>query len=328
MNQSPILISGFGSVGRRHFRNLKEMGFTDFVFSRSMKSAVPTDEIAGYPQTSSLEEALGRHPRVAFVTNPTSLHLSVALRAARAGCHLFIEKPLSNELTGCDDLSTLCQSENLVTMIGCQHRFHPLLLTLRDGIRNGKLGMVLAARAEYGDYLPAWHPWENHRTSYSARRDLGGGVILTLIHPIDYLYWLFGPVSNVEATASRVESLQTDVDDDMADITLHFDSGVIGDVHLDYVRRPPIHSLIVRGETGGATLDFLAGRLSWDLRNGAKEVTVTPQGFERNAMFVEETRHFLECVEEEKPTLSPLQDGIEVLKIALKAKSDAQRRKQ
>lgn len=47
-------------------------------------------------------------------------------------------------------------------------------------------------RAVWGDYLPDWQPWEDHRQGYAARRAMGGGTILTLIHAIDVLYWFFG----------------------------------------------------------------------------------------------------------------------------------------
>ena len=108
---------------------------------------------------------------------------------------MFIEKPLADSLEHCRELAELAAQRGLTTMMGCQFRFHPLLISLRNQLFEGRLGNVLGARAEWGEYLPDWHPWEDHRKSYSARPELGGGVVLTLIHPLDYLYWLFGRVS-------------------------------------------------------------------------------------------------------------------------------------
>ncbi len=328
MRETLIIISGFGSVGRRHFRNLKSLGFTDFVFHRSFESTLTTDEIAAYPSVSTVEDALRYRPTLTFVTNPTALHLSVALSCARMGCHLFVEKPLSHTLEGCEELGAACHERDLTTMIGCQYRFHPLVKSLRGQLRAGRLGEVLSARGEYGEYLPDWHPSEDHRRGYVARKDLGGGAILSLVHPIDYFYWLFGPVRDVHASVGRVKSLQTDVDDDIAEVTIDFASGAIGQVHLDYIQRPPVHPLTVLGEKGRARLDFLGERLCWELLDGNRQMETTPAGFEPNTMFVEELKHFLECVKQRKPTLTSLSDGVEVLKIALKAKEDASRRKQ
>jgi predicted dehydrogenase len=275
-----------------------------------------------------LQAALEWHPNIALITNPTALHVETALACAEANCHLFIEKPLSHTMDGCAELEALVKQRRLVTMIGCQFRFHPLLNRLREQLHAGCIGKVIGAHAEWGEYLPNWHPWEDHRRSYSARKDLGGGVILTLIHPLDYLYWLFDGVKRVHASISSIASLQTDVEDDLAEITLEFTSGVVAQVHLDYIQRPPVHTLTVWGENGRVKWDYYAGTLRWEFVDGHTHVEQVPAGFERNTMFIDELRHFLECVEQNKSTRVPLEDGIEVLKIAIWAKQNASGRSQ
>ena len=224
-------------------------------------------------------------------------------------------------------------------MIGYQFRFRiHLLIRLRDGLAAGALGPIAGARAEWGEYLPDWHPWEDHRNSYSARADMGGGVVLTLIHPLDYLYWLFGPTDRVHASARSIASLQTPAGEDWAEITINFRSGVVGQVHLDYLQRPAVHRLTVWGDRGRAEWDYHAGTLRWetvaatDQKNASAidaKPTVTvervPAGFERNAMFLDEMRHFLNCVESRETPVVPLADGIAVLEIALAAKQSAAR---
>lgn len=323
MNDQPsILIAGLGSIGVRHLRNLRALGYSNILLYRSHKGTLADEGLGDWPVFTDLTEALDHGPQVAVICNPTALHVPVALAAAEAGCHLFIEKPLSHTLEGCDKLQALVGQYPLVTMVGCQFRFHPLLIKLREQIRDGRIGEVIAARAEWGEYLPGWHPWEDHRRSYSARADLGGGVILTLIHPVDYLYWLFGEVEKVRASIRSIPSLQTHTDDDLADITLEFKSGVIGQVHLDYIQSPPVHSLTVLGDKGRATLLYHAGTLEWETKDGSSQLECAPDGFERNMMFMDEMRHFLDCVQQNKPTLVPLDDGIATLKIAVQAKSD------
>src|SRR5271167_2358389 len=164
----PVLIAGFGSAGRRHFRNLRLLGCRDFVFLRSGLGVLDAREITEFPSTSSLEEALSYRPKVAVVATPTAKHTEIALRAAEAGCDLYIEKPLGNELKDIDRLLTVARKGRLVAMLGCQFRFHPLLMELCSMIQGGQLGRIVGATAEYGDYLPWWHPGEDYRTSYSA----------------------------------------------------------------------------------------------------------------------------------------------------------------
>ena len=286
---------------------------------------MPDDESSDWPSLDNLAAALEARPKIAVISSPSSRHLEAATAAAEAGCDLFIEKPLSNSLEGCAELARIVQSRALVAMIGCQFRFHPLLIELRNAIESGRMGRIVGARAEWGEYLPDWHPWEDHRQSYSARPDLGGGVVLTLIHPLDYLYWLFGDVDRVQAATRPVPTLETQAGEDWAEITLTFASGVIAQVHLDYLQRPPVHRLSVWGELGSAALDFQEGILKWQMKESNDDVTETkvPAGFDRNAMFVDEMRHFLDCVATRRSPAIPLHDGIEVLKIALDAKQAA-----
>ena len=316
----PVLIAGFGSAGRRHFDNLRALGCSNFVFYRTYQSTISDPEIGAWPSTANLDEALAHRPRMAIVSNPTAKHLEVAWAAAKAGCHLFIEKPLSHSLDHCQDLADLVRQRQLTTMIGCQFRFHPLLVSLREQLQAGRIGEVLGARAEWGEYLPDWHPWEDHRQAYSARSDLGGGVVLTLIHPIDYMLWLFGPVQDVHASIRCVPSLRTSAGDDWAEITLQFAGGVIGQVHLDYVQKPPVHQVRVWGDRGRATWDFHAGSLSWEAMDGSVQTERVPEGFQRNTMFVDTIRHFLDAVRHRRSTAIPLEDGIAALDVALRAK--------
>jgi len=290
---------------------------------RSHTGTLAGEQSDDFQEFSELDEALARNPDLAIICNPTSLHIPVALAAAKAGCHLFIEKPLSHSLEWCDKLLELVQQRQLTTMVGCQFRFHPLLLKLRDEIRIGRIGEVVGARAEWGEYLPKWHPWEDHRNSYSARTNLGGGAILTLIHPLDYLRWIFGGVKNVHSSMRSVPSLQTETSDDLAEVTLEFESGVIGQVHLDYIQSPAVHVLTVLGDEGRAELQFNTGALTWHGKDGSRVVDTAPDGFERNVMFVDEMRHFVGCVEQHKTTCVTLEDGIESLKLALRAKGEA-----
>jgi len=317
-----VLVAGFGSIGRRHFRNLRSAGVSRFVFLRSGHGAVDP-EIAAYPTFHDVDAAMAVGPDIAVVANPTSLHIPVALAAARGGAHLFLEKPVSHDRVGCEELASIADVSGLVTMVGFQFRFHPLLVDLRTGILSGGIGSVVSARAEYGEYLPGWHPGEDHRQGYSAREDLGGGVVLTLTHPLDYLYWLFGPVSRVHGAMRRIGSLETQTPDDLADIVLEFQSGVIGQVHLDYIQRPPVHALTVLGDRGRAILDFLSGKLTWIDVDGSHRVEAVPPGFERNSMFRDEIANFLAAVMQRQPSAIPLREGIDVLDLALRAKADA-----
>ena len=325
MNDISVLITGFGSIGRRLLRNLRELGVADITFYRTGHGTLPPSDVAELADVAietDLASALARRPTAVFVVNPTALHIPTALAAARAGCHLFLEKPISHTLDGVRELEQLVAGQGLVCWVGFQFRFHPVLREVRRLLRDDAIGQVMSVRAHWGEYLPDWHPWEDYRQSYSALAELGGGVTLTLCHPFDYLRWLVGEVSEVSAYLGY-GGLDIDAET-TAEIQMRFESGATGSVHLDYIQRPSQHQVTIVGSRG---------TLLWDNQDGAArlfrsergewETVAVPEGFERNTMFQDETRHFLACIAGTEAPVCTLDDGIRALRIALAAKQSA-----
>ena len=321
-----ILVVGYGSVGRRHTKNLQHLGCDNLIFLRSGRPNTIDQVPPPGEQVSDLTEALTHDVSAAVIATPSAAHLDVALPLAKHGCHLFIEKPVTTDrdIDRCEQLIAIARDQNLVTMVGCQFRFHPLLKALREGLQSGRIGTAVEAHAQWGEYLPDWHPWEDYRDGYAAREDLGGGVMLTLIHPIDYLYWLFGETTEVQAEYGKLAQLQTNVPDDWAKLKLRFRQGVGAKVDLDYLQRPAVHRLSVQGNSGNAKLDFNAGELVWTV-DGEKTISVgVDSDYTRNDMFVAEMKHFLDCVAARKATELPMEDGLEALRIVAAARQDGQ----
>ncbi len=170
-----FLIAGLGSIGTRHARNLIALGERDLVFFRTHKSTISAPDLQLFPLETELSAALSHEPDAVIVCTPTALHLDVAIPAAQAGCHLFIEKPISNNLDRIDELVEIVKSKGLKATIGFHFRCHPGLQKVKSLIETGAIGRSVWAQAHWGEYLPDWHPWEDYRTAYSARSDLGGG---------------------------------------------------------------------------------------------------------------------------------------------------------
>ena len=330
-----IFIAGLGSIGRRHFRNLIALGETDIVLLRTHKATLPDEELAGYPVEADLEEALQKHkPEAVIVANPTSMHLDVAIPAAEAGCHILLEKPVSHSLERLDVLQNAAQRSGSKILVGFQFRYHPTLNKARDLIQAAALGQVLSVHAHWGEYLPQWHTWEDYRQSYAARADLGGGVIVTLTHPLDYLRYLLGDIQSLWSFNEHISTLEVDVED-VAEIGLKFSNGAVGGVHVNYFQRPPVHRLEIVGTNGTLRWDNADGILHFShmlapfgFYSEQSPVPVMqdylpPEGFERNQLFVAQTRHFLEVVRGEKEPVCRLEDGIRALEMALAAKESA-----
>lgn len=318
-----FLIAGLGSIGRRHLRNLVMLGEKDILLYRTYQSTLPDDELTGFPVETDLESALAHHPDAVIVSNPTALHLGIAIPAARQGCHLLLEKPIAESMEGVADLLEAVEAGGGQVLVGYQFRFHPGLIQAARLLSTGAIGRPLSFRAVYAEYLPEMHPWEDYRQSYSARRELGGGVILTLCHPLDYVSWLLGRIEAVWAFAGRLNQFYLMVED-TAEIGICLANGVIGSVHLDFNRRPFSHYLEIIGTDGTLLWDasrgdlqvFRSGEASW-------ESFPDPIGFERNEMFLSEMRHFLDVLMNRASPLCSLADGVQVVQVALAAKNSA-----
>jgi predicted dehydrogenase len=326
-----FLIAGLGSIGRRHFRNLIALGENDIVLLRTRKATLADDDVAGYPVETDLGEALQKHrPDAIIVANPTSMHLDVAIPAAEVGCHILLEKPVSHSLERLDVLQKTAENSASKILVGFQFRYHPTLNKAREIIQSDILGKILTVHAHWGEYLPQWHPWEDYRQSYAARADLGGGVILTLTHPLDYLRYLLGDIESLWSFNGHISPLEIDVED-VAEIGLKFMNGAFGGVHVNYFQRPPVHRLEIVGTEGTLRWDnadgilhvyrspLTFGSFSDQPPSPVMETFSPPEGFERNQLFVAQTRHFIEIVRGESEPICNLNDGVQALRLALAA---------
>jgi predicted dehydrogenase len=325
-----ILIAGLGGIGQRHARNLRailgdSLDLLAFRTRRLTHIITPSFEADSSRNVEAeynirffgdLSEALAAKPDVTFICNPTSLHVSIAQSCAEHNCHLFIEKPVSHSLTGLHELLATLKARNLITLVGYQFRFHPCLKAVSELLASRAIGRVLTVRASIGEYLPGWHAYEDYRKMYAARAELGGGVILSQIHEFDYLYSLFGLPRSVYSLGGHWSSLDLDVED-TASTLMDFsvdDKPVAVHLQQDYVQRPPCRQCEIIGDQGRIFADFAA------LRVTAPGVSLDFSGFDRNQLFLDQTKHFLACIEGRASPVVDLRTGIQSLRMALAAK--------
>jgi predicted dehydrogenase len=337
LDRLTVLFAGLGSIGQRHVRNLRQLlGDNVEILAYRARGGGPVlnpdmtvransdlESTYGIRSFQNLDEALERRPDAVFVTNPNSLHLQVAIRAARAGCHLFIEKPISHSLEGVDELVELVERQQLVALVGYQFRFHPGLRLVKSLIEEGKLGQLAAAHIVNGEYIPDWHPYEDYSTTHAALRDLGGGCLRIQTHELDYASWLFGMPSRVFAVGGHLSRLEVDVDDSVSLLLACAREGrsVPVQIHLDYLQRPPQRSCEVIGDEGRVRYDYYANVVETYRTPTRVRNTYHFAEFDRNEMFMDELRHFLACLRGDESSLIPLSEGLHSLKIALAAEA-------
>lgn len=318
-----ILILGLGSIGKRHVKNLKMLGYHDLIAFRSQPVKMEFCDENNIQEYFNLDEAINEKPDVVFLTNPTSLHVPEALKVLEnLSAHLFFEKPLSNSLEGVNILRGMVNEKDIIAMVGYNMRFHPLLRKIKKVLINESLGEVVGYRSINGEFLPNWHPWEDYKKGYSARDDLGGGALLTLSHEIDMAIWYFGSVTEAIGLVSNKQVLAT-TSDECSILNLKHENNVIGSIFLDYLQDPPKRTLEIIAEKGKIFWDYYGNSMTiFDSINKQETVFQTPTNFERNDMYVEELKHFLKCIKNNEKPMITLDDGIQVLNAILKVKKE------
>lgn len=330
-----ILVVGLGGIGQRHVRNLRQLcgdsveilaartrGLSHVINEKLEITDGDVESRYGIKAFDNLAKALDKQPDAVLVCNPTSKHIETAAAAVKAGCHVFVEKPLSDSMNGVEELAVDVERRGRAGLVGYQMRFHPCLVRLRSVLESGMLGPLLAVRAEVGEYLPEWHRYEDYREMYASRYALGGGVILSQIHELDYLSWLFGAPSRVFALGGHFSSLEIDVED-TASILMECEyEGRCLPVHLhqDYLQRPPSRVCEIIGEMGKARLDLQRATLEIIGPEGLLPISLAAKGFDRNQLFMDEMSHFIACVRGESAPAVTIRDAAKSLKIALAAR--------
>ena len=313
---------GFGSIGRRHLKNIQSIDpegkVTIWHTHRKQKDndmQDPRSERVVY----SYEDAIDPKPDVALITNPSSAHIPVAIRLTQEGIDLFIEKPLSSDLTGVDELLQIQETQKNLIMIGYNLRFHLPLQILKQYITEGKIGRLLEIRAEVGQYLPEWRPGSDYRSSVSARRELGGGAVLELSHELDYALWIAGDVVCVTAQTAHVTDLDIDVED-TANIILKFASGAVGSIHLDMIQQPSTRYCKVIGSEGTIIWDGTTDTVrAFSNKTGQWAVLHPGEKIDRNLMYIMELQHFISCTRNRTLPAITGNEGKRVLQVALAA---------
>lgn len=316
-----IALLGCGSIGTRHLRNLRALGQSDLLAFDIARAAREAASVAtGAVCCATLDDLWAREPEVVVIAAPSNRHVELALAAARRGCHLFIEKPLSHSLEGVDELCREAERHRLIGMVGCNMRFHPGPATVRKLILDGRIGKLIAARLQSGSYLPRWRPHQDYRESYSAS-PIWGGALLDCIHEIDLVLWYFGPAEVTGAAHLSASSIGLETDG-LAEILLRHEGGVMTNVHLNFVQRDYRRNCQIIGTEGTVYWDFREQRVNVYGEDGELAETLPePEGWQFNQMYLDEMSHFLRAVEGAGQTVNPLSGGIDALKIALAARS-------
>jgi len=238
--------------------------------------------------------------------------------AAKQGSHLFIEKPLSHSYEGLDILVRLVKEKNLFAHVGSNWKFHPAFIIMKEMINNQVLGKITGIQVIAGQWLPAWHPLEDYRNMYSARKSLAGGIVFDS-HEFDYVTWLLGPVNRVHGFTKKSGVLEIETED-VAVACLEFKSGVLGTVHVDYIQRTYCRRYHISGDKGTIEWDYVEGVIKYYDAGKDKINTIDVRMEDINEMYLLQCEHIIRGVQGIEDPVTTVIDAGKVLDIQMKIK--------
>lgn len=321
-----VLIVGHGSIGKRHASVVRRvLPNADIAFLKSTsrgyleKSHSPCcgDCFFGFDQVEIF------NPTLAIISNPSSYHLTVAMRLAKANIPLLVEKPISSTSIGLDKLAAIVAENNLVFQVGYNLRYAPLLKKLKQEVCSNRFGSIYSIRVEVGQYLPSWRSGD-YTKHVSASRDLGGGALLELSHEIDYLQWIFGPATLVHGFAHQVSKLEVNVDDQAFSLFAFEIDGraVFASCWFDFLRHDRCRKISVICEKATLCWDGVEGSLT--TTKAGSEVSVQKEvcldWLEQT--YVSQFESFLKRIRLEDARLDSLRESTLVMKLIDQIKLD------
>ncbi len=296
-----ILVLGGGSIGKRHIKNLiSALNSKENIYvvepQKERQEEIKSFGIPSNNIFSSREECL-RTKRFdgAIIATPTSLHYEDAFAIAEHGCNLMIEKPLGVDSKGAQKLKNLISQNKIFAFTAYCFRFNAVAAKFKQLIQEEFCGKPLYARAEMSTYLPDWHPHEDYRKFYMAKKNLGGGTLLDQSHLYDLAMWFFGDIQSVLGVTTKYSNLEIETDD-FGEFIFKMRSKLMVSVHVDLFTRPFRESFMVTCEKGTLIWDIHTRQIFFDDINNKREILF--EGSDYNEMYVNEMIYFIDQVKQ------------------------------
>jgi predicted dehydrogenase len=285
-------VIGLGSIAGRHRKNVRAVfpGAKIVAMSSSGRAVHGTIEDADVI-ASNLDDVAALKPKWAVVASPASAHAEHAIHLLEEGVAVLIEKPMVvNEHDSALLQAAIDRGAPPVAVAHCL-RYMPAASVVKAALEEGCIGTIYNVYASVGQYLPSWRPGIHFRNSVSAQPTLGGGVLLELSHEFDYLQWILGELDVEFCLLRNSRELDLEVEE-IADVTLTaIKSGVVCQVHLDFLQIPPQR-----------TCQFIGshGRLDWNLidnsvtvrKPDSEAVLFADGGWDKNNMYINMLKDF------------------------------------
>lgn len=304
-----VCFVGIGSIAKRHIRNLHqicdELKIQLTIDALRRQNSSPLQDIQYISNVFTTIEELPDDYDVIFLTNPTEYHADTLISLHDHAKHFFIEKPVTS-IDTIDKLQEIKLRDDSIYYVACPLRYTNVIQYLKKTIDPQKVNSV---RSISSSYLPDWRPGTDYRNTYSAHKDLGGGVAIDLIHEWDYLSFLFGMPTEVKSFIGKVSDLEIDSDDYAIYIARYADN-MIAELHLDYFGRKTIRTIEIYTDEDTIVGDLVAGEVRYLKANKIVDLKSDRDDFQKR-----ELMFFIDAINGKEDVQNDIEEAVRVLKL-------------
>jgi len=320
-----FLIIGYGSVGKRHVKNLIELGIDCLVVDpdSGRRKEASVESLRSYETLDQLG-TLENFDAV-VICSPPVFHVSQTIWALSKGKKVFLEKPIGLNQKECQKLLSFNHND---IFVGYTYRWNPQFIELKNYIETELIGAPYYARFSIGMHLEDWHPFENYRNFFMSSSILGGGAILDESHFLELILELFGLPAEISCIQSKISPLDIDSDDYVLSHFIYEKLRI--DIKLDLFKRPHESLIQIQGEFGSIECDFIQKNNILTKSNSYANFNSSTISFEydRNDVFMQMISDFIKFVSNEiSEARVPLSRGLDVMCLIDKMRAASENRK-
>jgi len=330
-----ILFIGLGSAGQRHLRILIRLlgrKNTEFYCYRSTKrnllinDNLKTKYVKSLKNFYKINQIYSKDFKkykfdIVYITNPIYRHMYFALKFAKLGANLFIEKPLSHNLKNTNLLIKIANKKKIKISVGYQLRFHPGVKLIKKFIKENKLGKLTSGVFHFGEYLPLMHKYEDYSKTHMAKKSQGGGAVLCLSHEVDLVRYLFGEPKIIETSIKKLSNLKIDVEDTLNSKMKFYNNSIIK-LEINFTDNPPKHYINLNFQNGHILWDYIDKYIFYVNNKKKIKKKINFKKFNRNSMFVEQAKNFINSIYKKEKIVSDINEGVKTLKLSLLLKKN------
>ena len=320
-----FLVVGGGSMGKRRTRCLLANGVPEdniHLVDVRQDRREEVQQKYGVTTHASLDAGMATGPDAVIVSVPGAFHMDVCLAAARAARHFFCEVPLALDLSGTEELIGLVERHRLIAAPGTQPPFHPLIKKVKEWLKDPTFGRLLMINEALGSYLPGWHPYEDYRSFYASKQEMGGGNLDIVAQQLASLYWVIEDrIERVMCRGSSVSTLEIE-GSDCWQVLGQTAGGVPISQWYDLIQRSQENTSRFISEQGTIEVDLAGGTARRYLASSdAWESVGLPEGFEYEQCYIEEIALFISCISEGATWHNQLATAIDIVRFLLAMQS-------